>query len=254
MAVGLFDLSLKTVYKSLVPYFNYSPTCEPNNFSIGLKVEEYLKAEYRVNPSAKNTIQPVFFDCMNCPCREYEDSLSRLNPRQADLIAEFLVKMMWKLKLSPEDIVVLTPYRANIGALGRRFRREQVLESVEFTSFNLFQGREAQIVVLALCVNAQTGPLTVAEQRSLNVALTRQKSSLLIFGDINTPAYQEHRSFENFGTNWEWRINQRVFNEVFHMIRANGRIVTIEGKEMVDPDNRWKPRDQKRSGRGRRGR
>ncbi|KAL3590896.1 hypothetical protein FPOAC2_13100 [Fusarium poae] len=254
MAVGLFDLSLKTVYKSLIPHFKYSPACHPNSFSIGLKVEEYLKAEYHVKPSPENTIQPIFFNCVNCPCREYEDSHSRLNPRQADLVAEFLVKMIWKLKLLPEDIVVLTPYRANIGALGRRFRREQALTGVEFTSFNLFQGREAQIVVLALCVDAKTGPLFVADERSLNVALTRQKSGLLIFGDINTPTYQQHGTFEYSDTYGEPRINQRVFKEVFHMIRTNGRIVSIEGREKADPDSRWKSRDQKRSHRGRRGR
>ncbi|XEU94804.1 hypothetical protein FSHL1_000088 [Fusarium sambucinum] len=252
MTVGLFDLSLKTVYKSLIPHFQYSPACHPTNFGIGLKVEEYLKVNYQVKPSPENTIQPVFFNCVNCPCREYEDSLSRLNLRQADLIAEFLVKMIWKLKLLPEDIVVLTPYRANIGALGRRFRKEHALKGVEFTSFNLFQGREAQIVVLALCVNAQTGPLTVAEQRSLNVALTRQKSSLLIFGDIDTSTYQQHSSSEDF--DWDGRTNQRMFKEVFQMIRTSGRIVQMRGDENYDHDSRWKPRNQNRSGRGRHGR
>ncbi|OBS20115.1 hypothetical protein FPOA_11837 [Fusarium poae] len=252
MANSLFDISLKTVYKSLVPHFKYSPMCHPNNFSVGLKVEQYLKIEYRIKPSPENTIQPVFFHCTNSPCREYEDSLSRLNPRQADLIAEFLVKMISKLKLPPEDIVVLTPYRANIGAIGRRFRKERVLKGVEFTSFNRFQGREAQIVVLALCVDAETGPMFVAEERSLNVALTRQRSSLLIFGDINTPNYQQQRSFDpDFDTYEEPRINQRVFKEVFHMIRTNGRIVSIEGKEKADPDSRWATRDTMRRSRPR---
>ncbi|CAG1994200.1 unnamed protein product [Fusarium graminearum] len=196
MAEGLFDLSLNSVYRTLVPHFKYSPLCHPKNFSLGLKVEEYLKTEHRIKPSPENTLQPVFFDCVNCPCREYPDSLSRLNPRQADVIAKFLVKMICKLKVPTEDIVVLTPYRANIGALGRRFRKESVLKGVEFTSLNRFQGREAQIVVLALRVDAETGPMFVAEERSLNVALTRQRSSLLIFGNIKTPDYKSHICFD----------------------------------------------------------
>ncbi|CAF3620242.1 unnamed protein product [Fusarium graminearum] len=196
MAEGIFDLSLNSVYRTLVPHFKYSPLCHPKNFSLGLKVEEYLKTEYRIKPSPENTLQPVFFDCVDCPCREYPDSLSRLNPRQADVIAKLLVKMICKLKVPTEDIVVLTPYRANIGALGRRFRKESVLKGVEFTSLNRFQGREAQIVVLALRVDAETGPMFVAEERSLNVALTRQRSSLLIFGNIKTPDYKSHICFD----------------------------------------------------------
>ncbi|XEU95850.1 hypothetical protein FSHL1_001135 [Fusarium sambucinum] len=69
---------------------HWSPTstCKSTNFSIRLKVKEYLKVNYQVKPSLENTIQPVFFNCVNCSCKEYEDSLSRLNPRQADLIAD----------------------------------------------------------------------------------------------------------------------------------------------------------------------
>ncbi|CEI42076.1 unnamed protein product [Fusarium venenatum] len=258
MAEGLFDLSLHAVYESLMSHFTYSPSCHPTNFSLGLKVEEYLKAEHRIPSSPENTLQPVFFHCVNCPCREYEDSLSRLNPRQADVIAEFLVKMICELELPPEDIVVLTPYRASRGAIAKRFREEPVLEGVELTTFNKFQGREAQIVVLALCVDAKTGPLFVAEERSLNVALTRQRSSLLIFGDINTrpnPPPDEEEAQEK-----EARINPAVFEHVFRMIRASGRIVQMRGDENYGPDSRWKPRDQNRSrhqnrsGRGRRGR
>ncbi|GKU19761.1 unnamed protein product [Fusarium langsethiae] len=233
MAEGLFDLSLNAIYRSLVPHFTYSPSCHPSNFSLGLKVEEYLKAEYHIKPSPDNTIQPVFFDCVNCTRREYPDSLSRLNPRQSDVIAKFLVKMISKLKLPTEDIIVLTPYRANIGAIGRRFRKETKLKGVEFTSFNKFQGREAQIVVLALCVDKKTGPLFVAEERSLNVALTRQRSSLLIFGDIDTQALSGDVNEE------ETHVNPRVFEHVFRMIKANGRIAKLGGDESVDPDRRW---------------
>ncbi|RGP77295.1 hypothetical protein FLONG3_4593 [Fusarium longipes] len=242
MAHGLFDLSLNTVYQSLKPHFRYSPLCHPNNFDLGLKVEKYLEDEHRIKPSDDNTLQPVFFNCSVCPCREYPDSLSRLNPGQADLIAKFLVKMIRKLKLRAEDIVVLTPYRANIGAIGRRFRKEKVLKDVEFTSFTRFQGREAQIVVLALCVDEQTGPLFVADEQRLNVALTRQRSSLLIFGDLGTTVYSPDQPF-NWDDGQPTRINHRMINAVFRMIRASGRIVYLEGDPSADPDSRWATQD-----------
>ncbi|CAG7554332.1 unnamed protein product [Fusarium equiseti] len=229
MAEGLFDLSLNTVYKNLKPHFQYSPLCNPANFSLGLRVEEYLKAEYRI-PSA-DTSQPVFFHCSNCKCVERSDGISRINLRQADLIARFLVKMIEKLQLPTEDIVVLTPYRANMAAITRRFGSETRLENVTVSTFSRLQGREAHIVILALCVDADTGPLFVADERSLNVALTRQRSSLLIFGDIGTTPNKPGRDFLENG---QPRFNQGMINGVFQMISSSGRIVRVDGDDSVN--------------------
>jgi len=227
MAEGLFDISLNTVYKNLKPHFQYSPLCNPANFSLGLKVEKYLKAEYRIPPA--DTSQPVFFHCSNCKCVERSDGISRINLRQADLIARFLVKMIEKLQLPTEDIVVLTPYRANMAAIARRFGSESGLENVTVSTFSRFQGREAHIVILALCVDADTGPLFVADERSLNVALTRQRSSLLIFGDTGTTPYKLGR-----GKDGQPRFNQGMINGVFEMISNSGRIVRVDGDDSVD--------------------
>ncbi|RFN50465.1 hypothetical protein FIE12Z_5228 [Fusarium flagelliforme] len=234
MAEGLFDLSLDTVYQSLKPHFKYSPLCKPVNFSLGLKIEDYLTAKYHI-PS-DNTLRPVFFHCEACPCREWKDSLSRLNPRQADVIAQFLAKMIVTLNLPPKDIVVLTPYRANMGAIGRTFRKENVLNDVKFSTFNRFQGQEAQIVVLAMCVDQETGPLFVADKRSLNVALTRQRSSLLIFGDIRTTSYSKDRLCSE---NPEPRIDQTMIKRVFEKIDKSRRVVTLRGNMNLDPDHFW---------------
>jgi hypothetical protein len=243
MAEGLFDLSLNTVYKSLKPNFKYSTLCRPANFPIGIDVEDYLKETYRIPAPSDGTLQPVFFNCTNSPCRQYPDNSSRLNPRQADLIAKQLVRMMKKLVLSSADIAVLTPYRANLRALGKRFRREELLQDIVCSTFDGFQGREAQIVVLALCVTKETGPACVAAERSLNVAMTRQRSSLLIFGDITTteklPWVSRHDDdYSELKASTEWH-KQQVFWDVFGLIRQSKRIVKLEGNPAADPDSYW---------------
>lgn len=238
MVKGLFDLSLYTVYRSLTLHFRYSPLCHPDNFNMGLEIEEYLKVEHSVRPSERNTLQPVFFNCADCPCRKSEESRSRFNPRQADLIATFLAKMMEKLQLPPEDIVVLTPFRENVWEIGRRFRKVKGLRNVVCTTFNRFQGCEAQVVILALCVDQKTGPLSVANQRSLNVALTRQRSSLLIFGDIHTTIRMRHYD-ESDDEDTTTRNNYKMIRDVFLMIRRSQRIVNLRGDKKVDPDSLW---------------
>ncbi|SPJ75528.1 uncharacterized protein FTOL_05259 [Fusarium torulosum] len=243
MAEGLFDLSLNTVYKSLKQNFKYSALCQPANFPIGVDVEDYLKEKYRIPAPSDGTLQPVFFNCTNSPCRQYPDNSSRLNPRQADLITIELVSMIKKLVLSPADIVVLTPYRANLRALGKRFRKEESLRDIVCSTFDGFQGREAQIVVLALCVTRETGPACVAAERSLNVVMTRQRSSLLIFGDIATTTkmprssrFDDDHNVESAFAEWG---TQMVFREVFRAISQSKRIVKLVGNPAADPDSYW---------------
>ncbi|KAG7410760.1 DNA polymerase alpha-associated DNA helicase A [Fusarium oxysporum f. sp. rapae] len=211
MAQGLFDLSLKTVYPHLLPHFEYSPYCQLQNLPLGTQVENYLRLEHHIPSAGADRIHPVFFNCLNCPCRNYPHKATRFNPRQADLIAE------------------------------KRFREDERLKDVTPSTVNTFQGREAQIVVLALCVTHETGPSFVAEQRSLNVALTRQKSSLLIFGDIDTTnsrfsgLQEEDRADDGLQ-----KPDAIMIDNVLRTIRASRRVVTLHGNPEIDPDKEWK--------------
>ncbi|KAF5233165.1 hypothetical protein FANTH_12641 [Fusarium anthophilum] len=240
MAEDLFDLSLDTVYTSLKPHFKYSPLCRITNFPIGIEVEEYLQKKYKIPAPASNTLAPVFFNCRRCRIRKYPDNESRLNPRQADLIAVLLVDMIRELKLSPADIAVLTPYRANFRAIGKRFKKEPELQGVACSTFDTFQGREAQIVVVALCVTRESGPLFVANPRSLNVALTRQRSSLLIFGDLGVLDYNAKDTSTDFiGSDSGQKFNLRMFRDVLGTLRDSRRVVQLEGRREIDRDWYW---------------
>jgi hypothetical protein len=241
MAEDLFDLSLNNVYTSLIPHFKYSPLCRITNFPIGIDVEDYLQQKYHIPAPASNTLAPVFFNCRGCPIRKYPDSESRLNPRQADLIADLLVDMIRHLKLSPADIAVLTPYRANFRSIGKRFKREPELCDVVCSTFDTFQGRRAQIVVLALCVTEESGPLFVGNPRSLNVALTRQRSGLLIFGDMGVLNYKCNKdaSTDFIGADSGQKFNLRMFRDVLKALRDSRRVVQLQGKPGVDRDAFW---------------
>ncbi|KAK2126633.1 P-loop containing nucleoside triphosphate hydrolase protein [Fusarium oxysporum II5] len=241
MAQGLFDLSLRTAYRHLLPHFEYSPYCQLQNFPIGTQVENYLRLEHHIPSAGAHRIDPVFFNCLNCPCRNYPHKATRFNPRQADLIAELLVKMIEKLSLNPADIAVITYYRANLAAIRKRFREDDRLKDVTPSTVNTFQGREAQIVVLALCVTRETGPSFVAEQRSLNVALTRQKSSLLIFGDIDTTNIRfSDLQEEDKADDGLQKPDSTMIDNVLRTIRASRRVVTLHGNPEIDPDKEWK--------------
>lgn len=84
-------------------------------------------------------------------------------------------------------IGIITPYKAQLGALRERFvglYGPDILEDIEFNTTDAFQGRECEIILFS-CVRASpTGGIGfMTDIRRMNVGLTRAKSSLWILGD-----------------------------------------------------------------------
>ncbi|KAI6767580.1 hypothetical protein HG530_005589 [Fusarium avenaceum] len=235
MVKGLFDMSIDTVYRDIKPQFKYSPLCELVNFPIAVKVEKYMNINYHVPSCTAGRLQPIFFDCRDCPSCNFPNKASRLNPRQADCMAKFLIEMISDLSLDPADIAVLTPYVANRGAIRKRFFKDDVLKKIQCSTFDGFQGKEAQVVLVSLCVDQKTGPSFVGNPRKLNVALTRQRSSLLIFGDLGMNRYEfrekQEAESKNEGSD---HFDHTLFRTVFRMISDSRRIVTLYGDLKID--------------------
>ncbi|KAJ4163106.1 hypothetical protein NW754_014529 [Fusarium falciforme] len=240
MAKGLFDMMLEASYDDIKPYFKYSPLCRPIDFPLGIKVEQYVKLNHHLPSDSPDSLLPVFFNTLRCPCRNYPDSPSKLNPRQAHCIAKYLEPMMKELSISPADVAVLTPYRANMRDLQKKFRKVKILEKVVCTTIDTFQGREAEIIIVALCLTGSKGCDFAADPRRLNVALTRHKSSLFIFGDINSIP-QSSFNDENVPSPNEGKtlLNPDTIGRVIDMIRASRRIVPLLGDPKHDPDSKW---------------
>ncbi|ENH70352.1 hypothetical protein FOC1_g10012269 [Fusarium oxysporum f. sp. cubense race 1] len=109
--------------------------------------------------------------------------------------------MIEKLSLNPADIAVITYYRANLAAIRKRFREDDRLKDVTPSTVNTFQGREAQIVVLALFSDLQ-------EEDKADDGLQKPDSTMI--------------------------------DNVLRTIRASGRVVTLHGNPEIDPDKEWK--------------
>ncbi len=88
--------------------------------------------------------------------------------------------------LSADDIAVITPYNAQIRLIKKAFE-EVGIEGVEVGSVDGFQGREKEVVFLSTVRSNSLGAIGfVSDKRRLNVAMTRARSKLVIFGDRDT--------------------------------------------------------------------
>jgi hypothetical protein len=112
------------------------------------------------------------------------DGESRLNPREAELVAK-KVRQLLEAGVAPADVAVIAPYSAQV----RRLRELLPVAGLEIDSVDGFQGREKEAVVLSLVRSNAEGEIGfLADVRRMNVALTRPRRKLLVVGDSATLA------------------------------------------------------------------
>ncbi len=136
------------------------------------------------------------------------DGDSRLNPAEAQLVRQAVIGLL-DAGLPAEHIAVITPYSAQV-----RHLRELLGEhdNLEVDTVDGFQGREKEAVLISLVRSNANGEIGfLADERRMNVALTRARRKLIVVGDSATIAthafYQQLMDyFESIGayhTVWE---------------------------------------------------
>ena len=150
-----------------------------------------------------------FYDTAGSDCVENSetDGDSRENPGEADYVAR-QVNDLIASGLSPSEIAVISPYSAQV-----RLLRSLIADpGVEIDTVDGFQGREKEAIIISLVRSNPKGELGfLTDTRRMNVALTRARRKLIVFGDSATLANHEFylkllNYFETesaYGTIWD---------------------------------------------------
>ncbi|MBS0206842.1 MAG: AAA family ATPase [Planctomycetes bacterium] len=150
-----------------------------------------------------------FFDTAGSGCEEEseEDGSSLRNPGEAEFVVRQVVDLL-EAGIAASDIAIITPYSAQT-----RFLRDRIESAaVEVDTVDGFQGREKEAIIISLVRSNPRGELGfLTDTRRINVALTRARRKLMVFGDSSTLANHEFylRLLEYFerenvyGTVWE---------------------------------------------------
>jgi hypothetical protein len=180
---GSFDLAQSIIYPDIKGLFEYGESTALEHHPMATKIETWVTMEYKASASPAGKILPLFFHCHGSRCEVDKAMASRYNKRQNELV----VKLVWGLVglgVTTSDIVVITPYRANLKRL------EMALQAagydVAVSTTDSYQGREGLVVILALVVDSTTGPLFVADPHRICVGTTRHVGALFVVGDINS--------------------------------------------------------------------
>ncbi|MCA9093264.1 MAG: AAA family ATPase [Planctomycetaceae bacterium] len=159
------------------------------------------------NPITETAIR--FFDTAGSHCTEQTETegSSRENRGEAEYVSQQVAELL-KSGVRPEEIGVITPYGAQA-----RLLREMIAErGVEVDTVDGFQGREKEAVLISLVRSNTSGELGfLTDTRRMNVALTRARRKLIVFGDSSTLAHLDFYNrlleyfeiHEAYGTIWE---------------------------------------------------
>jgi superfamily I DNA and/or RNA helicase len=138
------------------------------------------------------------------------------NPEQAALCAR-LVRALIAGGLAEKDLGVITPYAAQVAAIGRLLG-DEVDAGLEVDSVDGFQGREKEVIVVdAVRSNARGEVGFLADARRLNVALTRCRRHLVVIGDSATLSSDAH-----WQALFDHAIATERYRSVFELPAQNG--------------------------------
>lgn len=99
----------------------------------------------------------------------------------AEAIAELLDQALASGEWQPDELIVLTPFRAQRALIRQRLRARGLPESLRVSTVHRAQGSEAPVVVFDPADGAQPFLHGEAAQRLLNVALSRAQAKLVLF-------------------------------------------------------------------------
>lgn len=124
------------------------------------------------------------------PAQQGKEKKILINDVEIRIIMARLAEINDRLKRAKVErkisVALITPYRAQCNALRQALKKYDVSEvlAVEVDTVDAFQGRQADIVFFSFVRN--TGPATFyADDRRMNVAISRARDTVYLVGDID---------------------------------------------------------------------
>lgn len=192
MARDLFFLCHKNIYHD-IEHISYGPNSEISGsvHDIGRALEAYTVGKYGngggFTAAPAGTFAPIFIQCKNAPTFMNATG-SKYNRGQSTAALDFIKDFVETQGVDASRIVIITPYKANVDVISRLRRSSYpTLEAIPpCATIDSFQGQEGDICVVVLGTTKASGPGFTTDDGRLNVALSRQRSGLVIVGDLNT--------------------------------------------------------------------
>jgi hypothetical protein len=227
IAAGGFDVARDVVYHD-IDNFEYAAQTALSLHPAASRIEAWVVQTRHVRPSPADKVLPVFVDCVDSKCLTPETSRSKYNPVQNRNVIKLVKDLSKDVKIAAKDIVVITPYRANIKDL-RASLDSNGFKDVVLNTTDSFQGQEALVIIFVLCVTQETGPCFVADYHRICVGLTRHVDFLFVVGDIKTVSsdrvYKNEMLKDDDGT--QVKVTGDAFARMLKFFHEHHRVYSV---------------------------
>ena len=135
-------------------------------------------------------IPVLMIDTAGCDFEEEEDArgASKWNDGEVGIVVQHVERLL-DTGVPPRDVAVITPYSAQVARL--RGRLLETWPELEIGTVDGFQGREKEAVVISMVRSNSKGEVGfLADERRMNVAVTRARRHVAIIGDSATVSRQ----------------------------------------------------------------
>lgn len=150
-------------------------------------VEKHLLRDLAGVADVEETRIPLLLvDTAGCGLNEMEntDEQSKGNQGEVDIVA-LHIKALTEAGVQVKDIAIIAPYNLQVDLLRQKLSHKYA--ELEIKSVDGFQGREKEAVVLSLVRSNRKGEVGfLAEDRRINVAVTRARRQLVVVCDSQT--------------------------------------------------------------------
>ncbi len=165
----LIDYSNKQFYDKKLSSFN--DEIRKQNLS---KLSNYI-GDY--NEIQHSSIYDPDYPLIFVPVKGNFQHKKKINEEEAKIVGQ-IVSNFLKLGLNIEQLGVICPYRGQVSEI-----RRLVHPTVTVDTVDRFQGSDREVIILSLVESQIHGSKGFADERRLNVALTRAKKKLIVVGD-----------------------------------------------------------------------
>lgn len=187
----------------------------------------------------------LLIDTAGCGMVELDtpDDESKGNEGEADLLA-IHVKRLVSSGVPASEIAVISPYNLQVELI--RLRLSARHPGLEISSIDGFQGREKEAVVMSFVRSNNTGTVGfLAEDRRINVAVTRARRHLAVVCDSTTMSRHDFlKSLVDYiGNEGEVR-SAREYTSDLELCSSTLRPTSLREREANKPANKLKSRLQ----------
>lgn len=131
----------------------------------------------------------VFFYSIKTECKRTSFNPSWINPGETEQLSQFYKRLVNECGVSAMDVGIISPYQEQVRVIRSRLELEGYPELPKIGSVEEFQGQERMIILISTVrskkrgEDKQFGLGFVNHPKRINVALSRARSLLVVFGN-----------------------------------------------------------------------